>query len=241
MENECTLVLSVVALSSLRLGEVVCCFSWHWVTVPLSSYGEWAVAWSGQADIQCPKLFLIVSHTVTQRARSAVLSQLLRTLTQWRCGSFHKWIFAQDFLAVGLISLCMLNREDAYEHGANELRTVSNCCAVGKLFAVLAQVLLGLSDLWRWSEIRFQIEVFKTSLQRNQLLELSGAWRQWCYPGRCCVGYHPQVSFTSLRQSSTVPLFQKWPLWGFCSCGFSCQSRAFCFTCLDLWVPPQLF
>lgn len=51
------------------------------------------------------------------------------------------------------------------------------------LFSVLVQVLLGRSDLWRWSEVGFQIKVIKMSLQRNWLLELSGAWRRWCYPG----------------------------------------------------------
>lgn len=42
------------------------------------------------------------------------------------------------------------------------------------LFAVRVQVFLARSDLWWWSEVRFQIKVFKTALQKNRLLELSG-------------------------------------------------------------------
>lgn len=117
-EEWCKLILFVV-LSSLQRGEVACLFVVALTGCYSERLGWMGNRWSRQAGIQCPKLFLIVSHAGTQRTRSATLRLLLRALARWRCTSFCKLIFAQDFLAVGLISLCMLNRGDACKHGAN--------------------------------------------------------------------------------------------------------------------------
>lgn len=78
----------MVVLSALHLGEVVCvCFSRHQVRVTLRGNGEWATACGCQADIQCPKLVLLVTVAPSR-------------LTQLHSVSFGEHLLSEDVEAL---------------------------------------------------------------------------------------------------------------------------------------------
>lgn len=108
------------------------------------------------------------------------------------------------------------------------------------LFAVLVQVLLGQSDCDGGVRLGFKLKSLKRSCREigfQSFLEHegSGAIQDAALTLLRRVSSKGFIHITyAVLQSSAVRLFQKWPLRGFCSHGFSCRSRAFRFASFDL-------